>query len=226
MKEFTQSEERYMQRMTLIFENLFTELRSKGYVKEVVHVEQMRAGLKIIKLMDTFSLAYNSINEIFQDKKELEFAKIVAPFDISETNVSYIWYSLTLSGFVNQTELLKTCMLLILLTEKPPRKGKRRPDTIYDDETLGSMLHKLAKFSEYGKDLKNEINKELRNSIVHGCYWIENGMMYYATDPSFSDVKSMTLANFITKQAKRHNLISQSFIRFFPRWFRKFKSGH
>jgi hypothetical protein len=226
MNEFTQSEERYMQKMTSIFENLLIELQSKGHIKEVVQIEQIRAGKEIIQMIDNFSLAYNSINEIFQHKKEAQFAKIVESLGISETNISYIWYNLALSGFVNQVELLKTCMLLILLTEKPPRRGKRRSDIIYDDETLGSLLHKLSRLSKYGKELKKEINNELRNAVVHGWYWIGNGTMYYSRDPIFSNVQSITLADFITKQAKRHNLISQSFIRFFPRWFKEGRRGY
>lgn len=129
---------------------------------------------------------------------------------------------MAISGFVNQTELLKTCMLILLITETSVNVSPRRI-AILDKETLGMLLDKLSRLSVYGKKLRAEINNDLRNSIVHGRYWVDGNMMYYAKDPAFLDIRRMKLGDFIIKEAKRHNLISQAFIRFFPRWYNKIK---
>jgi hypothetical protein len=78
--------------------------------------------------------------------------------------------------------------------------------------TLTELLTKIEKICPTsGLKLKKLIDTDLRNSLAHGTFWIENKTMVLADTSYLENVKKLSLSEFVI-ESKKVNVIAHVLI--------------
>jgi len=203
IKNLTETERKYWDKIDHILENLFDDLKSQSLIRTTFRRDEVENLLKIIELSNKFFENYNTFTKLIESQEKTDkFMEMNNEFGFNGNNLPYVYLSEIVSNFTRNTELFKTMFLFIL------KKGTGFKDKM----TLYPFLDKLSKTSKkYGEDMKNEVDVKLRNSFSHGLFWQDRTTIYYSEDISLKTIKKIQLGKLMLK-TKNHNIIAQCLI--------------
>jgi hypothetical protein len=201
-EDMTKEEWELWHRYKCIFSSLLEDLKRDNMLK---HSNKMPKNfLKLIEDGKKFNKSYNMMQRIFDEKgKSKRFVEHNKDeFGITEEDLPYLFVSQAISSLITNAEFFKNTMITILRMEKG----------FHDKMTVGALLSSLAKlYPKQGTTIKNEIDTDLRNALVHGTFWIDGKDVLYCKDMKLENPKSIGLDELLIK-VKDHNIIAQCFL--------------
>jgi len=184
-----------------IYDELLDELKSKNMIR-LITLPMDRIRLRAIWInSDEIGKAYNDLLKIFTSAKTAkEFSE---KSGLSETTVVHTFLTNLVGLTLIQYESVFKTSLLFFLEED---NGIRRKST------LTELLNKIEKICPTaGLKLKNLIDTDLRNSLAHGTFWIENKTIVLADTSYLENTKRLSLTEFM-KESKRVNVIAHALV--------------
>jgi len=184
-----------------IYDELLDELKSKNMIR-LITLPMDRIRLRAIWInSDEIGKAYNDLLKIFTSAKTAnEFSE---KSGLSETTVVHTFLTNLVGLTLIQYESVFKTSLLFFLEED---NGIRRKST------LTELLNKIEKICPTaGPKLKNLIDTDLRNSLAHGTFWIENKTIVLADTSYLENTKRLSLTEFMI-ESKRVNVIAHALV--------------
>ena len=186
-----------------IFSGLLDDLKRNNLLK---HPSTMPKNfIKLIETTNKFAITYNMVQFIFDEKgRSKRFVdQNKDEFKITEEGLVYLLVSQVITCLITNAELFRNAMLLILTMG----------DKFNERMGLGTLLRELIKVSpKHGTDIKNEIDTDLRNAMVHGTFWVDGLNIHYCTDMTLTNPKIIRLDKLIFEEVKCFNIIARCFI--------------
>lgn len=145
--------------------------------------------------------AYNELLTIFTSNKTAkEFSDRSG---LSETTIIQTFLTNLVGLTLIQYESVFKTSLLFFLEED---NGVRRKSTLTE---LLTEIEKICPTS--GLKLKKLLDTDLRNSLAHGTFWIENKTVVLADTSYLENVKKLSLSEFMM-ESKKVNVIAHALI--------------
>lgn len=206
--------------------DVLCELKRKGYLRPTLRSKQRKDFHKILRtsngLFDVFNMLFSIPNENgeFVYGRNKEFVDHNQKYEFTEKRYVNLLVSESLSVFLRNVELFRSCLLFILKTvDKTKMKKRSKRKEFWHTMAVGQLLRLLEKIcGEKGKKVKEKIDYELRNYLAHGLFWLDGLMIRYATDISFSTIDAIPLGD-LWNRAKKQNMITQALIEVIPAWY-------
>lgn len=185
----------------IIFDELLDELKSKNMIRLATLPMDRRRLSEIWSNSSKIGKAYNDLLKIFtsnktakefSDRSGLSEATIIQTFPTNLVGLTLIQYE----------SVFKTSLLFFLEEDN----GVRRKSTLTE---LLTKIEKICPTS--GLKLKKLIDTDLRNSLAHGTFWIENKTMVLADTSYLENVKKLSLSEFVI-ESKKVNVIAHALI--------------
>ncbi len=202
-KKLGRKEREYVEQYKTLFFKLLNDLYKQDMLR-LKFKEDDRRSIKIIETLMRFSEAFNNYDGAYMGDSGEEYIRMSEKFGLSEDNLTHLWWLHLIIIMIGQVELFKTLFLIYLQKTKG----------IKGDETLTELLTKLRRITpKYVDRLECNINKELRNALVHGNYWLEGDNIHYAKDSTLKNPKTVSLPEFWI-EVRRHNILCQTFLHY------------
>jgi len=184
-----------------IYDELVDELKSKSMIRlATLSMDRRRLG-EIWSNSSEIGKAYNDLLKIFTSNKTAkEFSDRSG---LPETTLVQTFLTNLVGLTLIQYESVFKTSLLFFLEED---NGIRRKSTLTE---LLTKIEKICPAS--GRKLKKLIDTDLRNSLAHGTFWIENKTIVLADTSYLENVKKLSLSEFII-ESKKVNVIAHALI--------------
>jgi len=206
--------------------DVFHDLKQKGYLRPTLESKQRRDFPKILKTSNGLFEAFNMLFTVPDVKGEFvygrnkEFVEHNREYGFDERRYVYLLLSESMSVFLRNVELFRSCFLFVLKTARRPRKktGNRRKE-FYHTMGIGELLNQLVNIcGSKGKKIKDKIDLELRNGLTHGLLWTDGLTIRYSKDIRFTK-KGQVRLDALWKKASEQSKITQCLINLIPAWY-------
>jgi uncharacterized protein YutE (UPF0331/DUF86 family) len=199
MHDQTDEEQRISEEASNLLSQLLDNLKSKGFLRKTKPDERRRL-LSVFDTTGRFQDAFNIMTKQYGQEKFTEFKRKTG---LSEETLIYSFLSQVFSTLLICYE---TPIKLPLVFFSNKKSG------ITKKMTLGSVLKKLEIISpSFVSGLNAMINKDLRNAICHGTFWIEQDGLHYAENGYLEEVKVQTYKE-LQKEMRRVSIIGKAFV--------------
>jgi hypothetical protein len=194
-------EEKLWDEAIIIYDELLDELKSKNMIRFMTLPMDRKRLSGIWTNSSEIGKAYNDLLKIFSSTKTAkEFSE---KSGLSETTVVQIFLTNLVGLTLIQYESVFKASLLFFLEED---NGIRRKST------LTELLNKIEKICPAtGLKLKNLIDTDLRNSLAHGTFWIEDKTIVLADTSYLENTEKLSLTEFMI-ESKKVNVIAHALI--------------
>jgi len=210
MGSLSPRKQHYALKVASLLQDVFTDLRRQGYLRNSLRGRTERANFVSI-LRDSDNL-FDSFNMLFRIRENVSLKEFVGhnkKFGVSEKGMAYLVLSESVSTFQRYVELFKNCFLFIL------KSGRGFSSRM----TLGTFLRKLVALTgTKGKAIADEVDVDLRNSLAHGLFWMEQLEVVYCKDITLRDRERIGLEELWMK-ARKQSILSQCLIKLIVDWF-------
>jgi|GEM_PF-4285758 len=207
----SEKEKQFIEEVKKIWQDLLSELKTNNYLRRNFEPETINEFILSSVLQDHISEAFNALNSLFEPNQKVpeEFFNATMKYNLTRETIPYIYFGLLCGKYLMETEQMKATLLMIL-----EKKGQ-----VKEDLTLGQLIHSLKiiapKNSQKLIELKTIdgnilIDVELRNSIGHGSFWIQNKLVTYKIK-SRQKPKQITTGEFLLKTINQ-NLATKALI--------------
>lgn len=195
--------------------DLFNELKLKGCLLPTLESKQRKDFTKILKTSNGLFEVYNMLFGIsivkgkFVQGRSKKFVDHNKEYGLTEKKYVNLIFSESLSAFLRNIELFRTCLLFNVKTNKQfsPKMG------------VGQLVNCLEKTcGKKGTKIKSKIDYELRNGLAHGMFWLEGSKIFYPKDITFNTIEEIRLDKLWAK-ARNQSIITQCLIAVIPAWY-------
>ena len=210
LSSLSRSNRKYALKIHCLIWDILKELEIKNLLRKELRGSTERTDfVKILKSSNEAFKAFHTYSIIFLTHKSKEFVSHNKKFEFSPDTAVNLLFSNTIFVFLINMELFR-CSLLMALN-MTGGYNKRM--------TVGNLLGNLVKtVGEKAKELKNEMDVQLRNSLAHGLFWIEAPTLYYYEDISLKKKKEIRYDTLFEKTQKQ-SIITQILICSIADWF-------
>ena len=206
--------------------DVFYDLKRKGYLRPTLESKQRRDFPEILKtsngLFEAFNMLFTipDVNGKFVYGRNKEFVEHNRKYGFNEKRYVNLLLSESLSVFLRNVELFRSCFLFVLKTTKRPReKEKRGRKEFYHEMGIGELLNKLVSVcGSEAKKIRDKIDCELRNGLTHGLVWIDGATIRYSKDITFTKKGEIRLDD-LWKKAISQSKVTQCLINLVPAWY-------
>jgi len=203
--------------------DVFTELDKQGYLRPTLEDKQRKDFPEIFKtcngLFDVFNMLFTipNVKGEFVYGRNKKFVEHNQEYGFNENRYVYLLLSESLSVFIRNVELFRSCFLFVLKTvEKPRKKGTKE---FYHTMGIGELLNQLVSIcGSKGKKIKDKIDFKLRNYLTHGLVWIDGTAIHYAKDITFTNRDKIRLDD-LWKKGRDQSKVTQCLIELIPAWY-------
>lgn len=211
---------------TLELWDLFDDLEQKGYLRPTLQSKQRKDFPEILKTSDGLTDAFNmlfaipSVRGEFVGGRNKEFVEHNLEYRFTEKRYIHLLLSESMSVFLRNVELFRSCFLFVLKTKKRLKKKKRtQRKEFYHTMGIGELLNNLVSIcGKKGEKIKKKIDVELRNGLTHGLVWIDGLKIRYARDITFSKIGEIRFDTFWIN-AREQSKITQCLIHAIIAWY-------
>jgi len=207
--------------------DVFSELERKGYLRPTLVSRQRKDFPEILKTSDGLTEAFNMLFAIpcvkgkFVDGRNKEFVQHNREYGFDEKRYISLLLSESISVFLRNVELFRSCFLFVLETTKRSRGKKKRDHKrkFYHEMGIGELLNQLVSIcGSNAKKIKDKIDVELRNGLTHGLVWIDGLKIHYSKDITFTKIGEIRLDDFWIK-ARDQSKVTQCLIHLIIAWY-------
>jgi hypothetical protein len=184
-----------------IYDELLDQLKSKNMIRFTTLPMDRKRLSAVWTNSSEIGKAYNDLFKIFTSNKTAkEFSE---KSGLSETTgVQILLTNLVGLTLIQYESVFKTSLLFFLEEDN----GIRRKST------LAELLNKIENICPTtGLKLKKLIDTDLRNSLAHGTFWIENKTIVLADTSYLENIKKLSLAEFMI-ESKKINVIAHALV--------------
>lgn len=155
------------------------------------------------KTSDQINLAYNNLFKFIEPEIMSDFEKSLRKYGSNRDEFAVSLVNQMIGAFIYEIETIFRGTFLFFIKKEQGFKERMM---------LGPFLTQLEKVSPTnGKKLTPYIDRELRNILAHGSYWMGSGFIYTTEDWHLETVKPIELSEFMIR-TKKQNIVSHSFI--------------
>lgn len=206
--------------------DVFCDLKRRGYLRPTLKSERRKDFPKILRTSDGLSEVFNMLFSIPNVKGEFvygrnkEFVEHNREYGFNEKRYVNLLLSESLSVFLRNVELFRSCLLFVLKTTKRPRKKRvNRRKEFYHTMGIGELLSQLVSIcGSHGKKIKDKIDWELRNGLTHGLLWTDGWTIRFSKDLTFTKQGAIKLDD-LWKKARDQSKVTQCLINLIPAWY-------
>jgi hypothetical protein len=179
------------------FETMLDDFRSKNLLRRNINKSERERLDLVWENSRNYQTALNNWFNKFKSvgkPSEQEIKKKCADIGLPKDTVDYLFFSQLVGTFLLKLEALFRTSLLFFLEE---RRGIKK------NLSLGPLLGKIQKISpSIGTELNSLIDTDLRNSLAHGVFWFEEGVLFLAPNSYLEKAKEMPLAKLFMENMK------------------------
>lgn len=207
--------------------DVLCELKRKDYLRPTLRSKRRTDFHKILRtsngLFDVFNMLFSIPDENgkFVYGRNKNFVEHNKQYEFTEKRYVNLLVSESLSVFLRNVELFRSCFLFILKTVKDPKKTKKisKREEFSHSMGVGQLLYSVENIcGDKGKKIKDKIDFNLRNCLSHGLFWIDGLMIRYATDISFN-IQDKIALNDLWDKARKQSMFTQALIEIIPAWY-------
>jgi hypothetical protein len=215
IRGFSKKDQPFVAETTSELFDLFNELQQQGHLLPTLESKQRKDFTKVLKTSNGLFEVYNmlfSISDVkgkFVAGRNREFVEHNKDYGFTEKKFVNLILSESLSVFLRNIELFRTCFLFVLITGK----------TFSPTMGVGQLVNCLEKTcGKKGAKIKRKIEYKLRNGLAHGLFWLEGLKIHYPTDITFNKIDEIALDKLWIK-ARKQSIITQCLIAVIPEWY-------
>jgi len=191
--------------MTKLFNKLFDELDNKNFLRKGLklsyHDREML--VKIWQMTRNFGQALNFMWSLFEPMKGEKLSDYFAQLGFTKDYQVSLWAQSLLCNFLINVESVFRFSMVFFLDNKFLRGRKM---------TLFKLICELEKVYPPATRLNEAFDRELRNSLAHGGFWLEPERWYVTTDPHLdpASIKCLDIVE-LWKIVKKANVAAIAF---------------
>jgi hypothetical protein len=206
--------------------DIFEDLKLKGCLRPTLKSKRRKVFPEILRtsngLFEVFNMLFSipDVNGKFVYGRNKEFVERNREYGFNDKRYVDLLLSESLSVFLRNVELFRSCFLFVLKTTRRPRKkkGKGRKE-FYHTMGIGELLNQLVSICGIkGKKIKDKVDSELRNGLTHGLVWIDGLTIRYSKDVTFTKQGAIRLDD-LWKKARDQSKVTQCLINLIPAWY-------
>jgi hypothetical protein len=204
--------------------DVFRDLDKKHYLLTTLAMPERKNFLNIILTSNGLTSAFNMLFVIPTPQGRLiygrnrEFVEHNKKYGFNEKLYLYLLFSESVSVFLRNIELFRSCLLFVLKTV-PMNVANKYEYPFYDVMGIGTLLRQIAKCTgASGERIRKRVNKDLRNGLTHGLVWIDGSNIFYSKDITFTEIGQVGLDE-LWKEASYQSIVTQCLINLIPAWY-------
>ena len=196
--------------------DIFEDLKKKGYLRPTLENKQRKDFPEILRTSDRLFEVFNMLFAIptvdgkFVYGRNKEFVQHNQKYGFNEKTYAHLLLSESLSVFLRNVELFRSCFLFVVDTTRRP---------FFHTMGIGQLLNQLVSICGIkGKNIKDKVDFELRNGLTHGLMWTDKLIIHYSKDISFIERGKIGLDK-LWKKARDQSIVTQYLVKMIPAWY-------
>lgn len=195
----TEEERKISQDASSLFGRLLDDLKTRNMLRQTAPEEKRR----LLSIFENTWISQGAFNEMTKRYEPKNFDDFVLKTGLTKETLVYSFFNQILGNLLICYESLIKLPLLFFLDEKWGITKKM---------TLGKLLEKLQAISpSFVKEINSMIDKNLRNAIAHGTYWLEKDGLHFSEDSYLEGEKTMPL-NELRNEMRKASIIGGAFV--------------
>lgn len=185
-------------------------------MRPTLESKQRKDFPKILRTSDRLFEVFNMLSALptvdgkFVYGRNKEFVEHNRQYGFNDKTYAYLLLSESLSVFLRNAELFRSCFLFVVDSTKKP---------FFHTMGIGQLLHQIVILcGSKGKKIKDKIDVELRNGLTHGLLWIDKLTIHYSKDITFTDRGKIKLDR-LWKEARNQSIVTQCLVKIIPAWY-------
>lgn len=200
----TEEERRISQESASLFGQFLDDLKTKNLLRRTTDEEKERL-LSILRSTWEFQGAFNEMAKQFDIRR---FHNFIAKTGLTEETLVYSFVNQLLGNLLICYESLIKLSLLFFVDDK---------SGITKSMTLGKLLSKLKNISpSFFEKLNPRINRDLRNALAHGSFWLEKDGLHYVKNGYLEEERTIPLSE-LRDETRKASIIGRAFIHVISR---------
>jgi hypothetical protein len=206
--------------------DVFEDLEQKGHLRQNLRNGKRKDFVEIIRTSNGLFEAFNMLFAIsdvkgeFVHRRNRKFVEQNREYGFNEERYAHLLLSESLSVFLRNVELFRSCFLFVLkTTERPKSKRAKKKKGFYHKMGIGEVLNQLVNIcGSKGRKIKDRIDVKLRNGLTHELVWIDGLTIHYSEDVTFAKLGEIRLDD-LWKKASDQSKLTQCLINLIPAWY-------
>jgi len=177
-----------------LFSDLLIDLNHKNYLKKMKNIPANHSF--ILDMFMRFTKAYNMmLDALYPQQKMEDFINKNKGSGFTAKDIPDLFVSQVISSLILSSEGFKNNILAIIQWKKPFSKRMG----------LGTLLKALKKVSpKYGTEVKKLLDSQIRNSLVHGTFWLDDDSIFYCDDIRLIKPREIKIFDLLMLVKKTH----------------------
>jgi hypothetical protein len=187
------------EKASVLFGKLLDDLKTRNMLRKTTQEEKRRL-LSILWNTLQFQDAFNEMTKRYDPRN---FDDFVTRTGLTKETLVFSFVNQILGNLLTCYESLIKLSLLFFVDEK---SGLRKY------MTLGQLLIELKKISPlFVAQLSPMINRELRNALAHGFFWLESDGLHFAKNSYLEGEKTISF-NELGNEMRKTSIIGRAFV--------------